>query len=380
MDFFVCGTIVFAIYLINCYLLTKWSRRGFYQLQPTFLVGDIGALLRLKEPMGEFLQKIYNKNKSQRIVGLYFSYRTALLINDPLVARDIIRNFNNFDGRGFHVDEAKDPMSCHLVSLSGQKWRDLRVKLSPTFTSGKIKGMFPVIRDCGKVLENYLVKNVKTGQNYFDCRDLFARYSTNIISSVAFGIDNDCINDPEHIFRKMGAKIFESTVKEAITDLIAIFLPNLMKYLPFKTVDQDVEDFIFSVVNQTIQHRESTNYSRNDFMQLLLQLKNQGFVSVDKESRQELKDSTEKDVKKLSLNEIAAQVFLFFIAGQLAIEILVNFLQKFLQASRRPAQPCSTPCLRLQRTRAFRISSRMKSTEFSKLVLMRTLRTKRLLT
>lgn len=73
--------------------------------------------------------------------------------------------------------------------------------------------MFPIIKNCGQGLEDFLVKNVKNGVDVFEFRDLLARFSTNIISSVAFGIENDCINKPDHIFRKIGVQIFETNFK-----------------------------------------------------------------------------------------------------------------------------------------------------------------------
>ena len=118
------------------------------------------------------------------------------------------------------VNEKFDPISAHLFNVRGQTWRDMRVKLSPTFTSGKLKTMLPVIRDCGQVLQDYLLTNVKKGNDVFEFRDLMGRYTTNIISSVAFGIDNDCINEPDHIFRRMGAKFFEPSLSNGIRNLV----------------------------------------------------------------------------------------------------------------------------------------------------------------
>lgn len=317
MNYFIAASLVgFVIYLINKYLLSYWSRNGFKQLEPTFFVGDIAKVFMLKKSMGEYFQEVYEQHKQHKAVGLYFSYRPALLVNDPEVIQDmLIRDFASFHDRPFHVDEENDPLSGHLFSLSGQKWRDLRIKLSPTFTSGKLKGMFPIIKNCGQVLDEYLVKNVKAGNDVIEFRDLLARYTTNIISSVAFGIENDCINEPEHIFRKMGAKIFQPSLKMAIIGILFVFTPKIFKYIKVKGSEKVVEDFIFSVVNQTIDHREKNNISRNDFMQLLIQLKNQGFVTADKDSTEE-KSSTKTDVKKLTVNQIAAQVFIFFIAGR----------------------------------------------------------------
>lgn len=52
-------------------------------------------------------------------------------------------------------------------------------------------------------------------------------------------------------------------------------------------------------------------------MQLLLQLKNQGYVSVDKNEAdsEEIQKEPTKEIKKMTINELAAQVFVFFVAG-----------------------------------------------------------------
>ena len=311
------AVIVVLVYFLNQYSFNYWSRHGFKQLNPKLLFGDAKSLLTMKTSLGEYYLDLYNKYKKDGIFGVYISYSRALVVTDPKLVQDIlIRDFNSFTDRPVAVDEVNDPLSGNLFNIHGQQWRDLRVKLSPTFTSGKLKGMFSVITDCGKVLEKYMDKDIKRGSDVFEFRDLMARYNTNIISSVAFGIDNDCINEPDHIFRKMGAKVFDTTLKNGMKGLLSFFAPKLFHQLKLKTVDKEVEDFIFSVVNQTVEYREKNNFSRNDFMQLLIQLKNQGYVSVDKEDK-EVDDTKEESrtSKKIDMNSLAAQVFLFYLAG-----------------------------------------------------------------
>lgn len=305
------------VYLLNQHHHSFWVKRGFNQLQPRFFVGDIGQMMSLKISFGEFFQKLYVENKHKhKWLGLYFSYQAALLVTDPIMLQHVmISNFSSFHDRPVPFDLEGDPLSNHLFHVAGQKWRDLRVKLSPTFTSGKLRGMFPIIRDCGLVLEDFIIKNVKNGVDVFEFRDLMARYNTNIISSVAFGIENDCINEPDHIFRKMGMKNFETNWRTDLRNMLAFFAPKLMKIIKFKIIEPDVEEFIFSIVKQTVEYRETNNVERNDFMQLLIQLKNQGYVSADKD------ENAVQEVQKLSFNDMAANVFVFFVAGALKISM-----------------------------------------------------------
>lgn len=233
------------------------------------------------------------------------------------IVQDImIRDFQSFHDRPMPVDEKNDPLSAHLFNISGQQWRDMRVKLSPSFTSGKLKGMFSIIRNCGQVLEDYLMTNQKQGNDIFEFRDLMARYNTNIISSVAFGIDNDCINEPNHVFRKMGAKFFEASFVNGIRIMMSFMTPKMFHKIGFKLVADDIEKFMFTVVEQTVDYREKNNFARNDMMQMLIQLKDQGYVSVDKNEKDGATDkSGSSEVNKLNMKQLTAQAFVFFIAG-----------------------------------------------------------------
>lgn len=287
------------------------------------MIGDIRKPLMGQKSIAVFLhEKCLETKKTSRALGVYFSFRPNLLINDPELIKDIlIRDFNNFHDRPFHVDEEKNPLTGHLFSLAGQKWKELRIALTPAFTSGKLKGMFPIIKDCAITLEKYLEKSIIEGNDQIVLDDLFTRYTTNIISSVAFGIENDCINDPDNIFYQVCKKISKPNFKKGIADILAMFVPKVS----IRSVDKEIEDFCLNIVEQTIKYREKSNFTRKDFLQLMIELKNQGFVSSDKEKDEKVGSSA----RKMKNSEIAAQVFVFIIAGKKLIEAFVLF-RKFV--------------------------------------------------
>lgn len=89
--------------------------------------------------------------------------------------------------------------------------------------------------------------------------------------------------------------------------------PKLLRFLRIKSVDVDVEKFIKSVVKQNLKYRERNNVRRQDFFQLLIQLRNTGKVQSD-DNWQNSKD-VDKIEHTMTLNEIAAQVYIFYIAA-----------------------------------------------------------------
>jgi cytochrome P450 family 6 len=310
-----------VVFLVNKYLFSFWTRLKVKQIEPTFLVGTAGKLFTLKSSFGDYFEEVYNKYKKEKFIGAYLSYSPILVINDPeLIQNILISDFSTFHDRPTPGDAAENfPLVGNLFNLRGQKWRDLRIKLSPAFTSGKLKVMFPIMRDCGQVLQDYVAKQIKGGTTVFEFKDLCARFTINNISSVAFGVENDCINDPDNIFRKMGLKLFEPSMRNAVINTMAFFTPKLFTKLKIPPFPADLEEFIYRLVNDTVAYREKNNVQRNDFMQLMIQLKNQGYVSADKDDdKDEHEWKGEKDkleVKKMTIDEMAAQAFIFFGAG-----------------------------------------------------------------
>lgn len=288
-----------------------WRKRGVKFIEPTFPFGNFGPTFRQKLSLGEVVQKYYNST-TEAFVGIFVAFNPTLVICDPELARTIlIKDFQHFHDRPIVIDEEQDPLSGHLFSLGGKKWDNLRAKLSPTFTSGKLKAMFPTLVACGDPLKKFM-EQAASREETVEVREILAQYTTNVIASVAFGIDIDCIADPDTDFRKYGRKVFEPTVKNALGTITQILFPQLMYLIKIKSVAQEVEDFIISMVKGTLDYREANNVVRKDFFQLMIQLRNTGSVQLDDQWETKIVNDSQK---KLTINEIAAQAFIFWLAG-----------------------------------------------------------------
>jgi cytochrome P450 family 6 len=268
-----CFLIILLISL-SCYCHNYWTRLGFKQMKTFFLFGNIGELCKMKTSIAELFGRLYEETKTHKLIGIYLFYRPFLLINDPEVIQDVlIKNFHNFSDHGLYIDESyeHDPLSNHLFSLRGEKWKNLRSKLNPLFSPGKMKMMFPTFVSCAKRLQMFIEKHADSPGEPLEFRDLFARYTTDIIASTAFGFDNDSINDPDNEFRRIGQKVFQPSLKAAFRSLFTFLLPHLNKFVGVKTVDDEVESFMFKIVEEQIKFREENNVQRNDFMQVIPQ-------------------------------------------------------------------------------------------------------------
>lgn len=278
----VCGCLVtsatiFAVLFALVYLYLKrtyshWERNGIKTLPGyNFLLGHFKSNFPPKKPITFLIRDLYNAT-TEPFVGIYTVLRPVLLVRDPeLIKTILIKDFSYFTDRRVQSNEDYDPFQGNLFNLSGHKWKPLRAKLTPAFTSGKLKAMFSTLIDCGSSLQNYLDNLTVKGVS-FDVREIAASYTTNVIASVAFGIDVDTITDPNNDFRKYGRKFFQQNFWNSIKRIMLQTMPKLIRFFRIKMLDSDARNFIKSMVKENLEYREKNNVVRKDFFQLLIQV------------------------------------------------------------------------------------------------------------
>lgn len=167
-------------FYVTQYTYTYWERRGVKYIKPTFLLGNFKPIFLQKLSIGELMQKFYNST-SDPYIGGFAALKPVLVIRDPDIARKIlVKDFQHFHDRPVDIDDTYDPLSGNLVFLGGRKWANMRSKLTPTFTSGKLKAMFPTLIACGDPLKRFMEKAAKAEETV-EIREVLAQYTTNVI-------------------------------------------------------------------------------------------------------------------------------------------------------------------------------------------------------
>jgi cytochrome P450 family 6 len=136
-----------------------------------------------------------------------------------------------------------------------------------------MKMMFGAVVECGKNLQNCLQKPASNGET-IEIKDYLARYSTDVISSCAFGIQCNCLKNPDAEFRNWGRKVFEPNIRQRITSMLQVVCPSLVYILKLSVFPKDVSNYFRRMVRETVEYRETNNVQRQDFMQLMIQLRN----------------------------------------------------------------------------------------------------------
>uniref|UniRef100_A0A182V355 Uncharacterized protein n=1 Tax=Anopheles merus TaxID=30066 RepID=A0A182V355_ANOME len=287
---------------------TFWADRGVPYVKPRFPFGNIQGIGR-RMHSSQLMTKFYNEMKSsgRPFGGIYFfTNPVALALELDFVKNVLVRDFAHFHDRGVYYNEKDDPISGHLFNIEGTKWTNLRKKLLPTFSSGKMKMMCPTIVSVGGQFRECLERCIAHSDGEVEMKELLARFTTDVIGTCAFGIECNSLNDPNAEFLRMGRKVFEVPRGRILKFFFMATFKDFSRRIHIKGTAEDVSQFFFKVVRETIEYREQNNIVRNDFMNLLMQLKNSGQLDGSGE---------EEKVGKLSLNEIVAQAFVFFLGG-----------------------------------------------------------------
>lgn len=308
-------------YLYIQHLFSYWKRRGIPFMKPKFPFGNFIKTFSQKLAISEELKEIYSST-NEPVIGIYVTVRPALLLRDPQIIRDIlVKDFSSFHHRGWQSNPDVDPMADNIFLQYGDKWRDARAIFSPAFTSGKLKAIFETIVECTGPLQKYIDQFADKNET-IEVREIFARFSINIIASVAFGLTTEClIAEPDSEFRKYGKQIFDPTLKNIFRGIMSSLTPGLAKFFRIRFTDKAVGDFMIDIVKQNLEYREKNDVTRKDFFQLLIQLRNTGEIQEDG-------DWTAKKIKtekSLTLEQISAQAFLFFAAGYETTATMISF-------------------------------------------------------
>jgi cytochrome P450 family 6 len=279
-------------YFHNCY--QYWTKKSVATITPRFPWGNANTFLPQGLVIGTLSKKFYDefKQKGLKFGGVYILTRPNLVLVDPEYIKDVInKDFNSFGERGVYHNAKDDSLSVNLFTMDYQEWRNLRIKLTSTFTSGKIKIMFQSVVRCS----DYMVQAMKTslGED-LDIKEVASRFSIDVIGSCIFGIECNSFQSPDAEFPRMGKRIFDFDSWRSFKVIFSMTHPRLSRYLGVTVNNHDVQLFFRRIVKDTVTAREENGVTRADFLQILMNMR----------------EST-----NLTLDEIAAQAFVFFTGG-----------------------------------------------------------------
>lgn len=160
------------------YVYSYWERMGFPYIRPSIPWGNLTNVWFGRKSIGIELFDHHRSSKPSEkpIEGIYYLFRPALIIRDVSLARKILtKDSTSFYDRGAYHN-VNEPVSANMFVKYGQDWKQLRSKLTPTFTSGKLKGMMPAIIQIAENLKLKVASAAAQNNQVVDIKELSVRY------------------------------------------------------------------------------------------------------------------------------------------------------------------------------------------------------------
>ncbi|KOB71358.1 Cytochrome P450 Cyp6b29 [Operophtera brumata] len=302
--FIAFATLAYALYLYFTRTFNHWKSRGIIGPEPLPFFGNLKETALRRKNITDVYKKFYDEFPNEKVVGMYRMTTPSLVLRDLDAIKNVmIKDFDVFVDRG--VEFSKEGLGSNLFHSDGDTWRVLRNRFTPLFTSGKLKNMLHLMTERGESFLEYVGK-VCGQQPDHEVHQLVQKYTMSTISACAFGLDIDTIHDQIDTLKRIDELIFNSNYFEELD----ILYPGILKKLNTSLFPAFVTNFFYDLVNKVITERNGVAGNRKDFMDLILEMRQQGEVYGTKRNVDNKQLSVE-----LTDDVIAAQAFVFYAAG-----------------------------------------------------------------
>ena len=156
------------------------------------------------------------------------------------------------------------------ILFRDEKWSIMRKALSPTFTSGKLKGMTYYMDKTVDKMIHFL--DSKGSGSVVDIKELFRCLSLDIIANCAFGIDTDSFNNPSNDLFQRCLQVFTDLTVSSMTENIVLQILRIFPGL-FSVLDIYGKENYEYLKNVTKTVVDSRTEPRGDFIDRLKELK-----------------------------------------------------------------------------------------------------------
>lgn len=315
-----------------------WTSRGVSGPKPILLFGNM--LDVMKHPW-DMLYHEWTRNYGDTF-GIYEGWRPILVITRAEDIKDMtIKNFNKFINRRFLGGDSEGKKI--LFFRDDDEWKRMRAVMSPAFSSGKMKQMYPLMKECFNLFMGH-VDAIVAKEQCVPCKKLYGKLTSTVIARCAFATHVDPYTDENNILYQKLCKFFDFGIVRSF--LIALAPQMIVSWLKLTFPDPDSVNYLNEMCKLIVKQRRSNKSDSASFVDLLQSLIDAGKKSEmnrhslnstnDHEKHHSVEENLDLSQINLELqseftdNEIASNLILFFAAGYETTSNVLNLSTFYL--------------------------------------------------
>ncbi|XP_058626056.1 cytochrome P450 3A30-like [Onychostoma macrolepis] len=257
--------------------------------------------------------------KYGKVWGIYDGRLPILMVTDLEMIKVILVKecYSNFINRRKTTTGLAGPFADGIIMVKDERWKRMRSTLSPYFTSGRLKEIFPIAvthADC-------FIKNMqkKDHEKPVKVKEVVGPYSLDVVTSSSFSVDIDSINNADDPFVTNIKKFIQFNMFNPLLLLILLFpsIAIILKKMGVTLFSKSSMDFFYSAVKKIKDEHNKESDGRVDFLQLMLQNQIPG---------DHFEDTDEQPAKGLTDHEILSQSLVFILGGYETTSTTLTYL------------------------------------------------------
>ncbi|XP_004536778.1 probable cytochrome P450 308a1 isoform X2 [Ceratitis capitata] len=284
--------ITFAL-LLGVHLSWKWSfwhRHGIRGPRGVPILGNMSEFFLGQKHYGDVYQNIYEAHPHLPYVGIYrlFNEPAVLVRSQEMIKEIMIRSFHHFQDNVLWVSRKRDPIvSFNPFVAKGDQWKNMRAEILPIFTPNKVRASFPHINSICRKLEAFVSQKVKNSENSFECKDLFSKYTLDVVASAGYGLDGASFTNTKSDFTQLVEHLFMPNNWSLLETIALLFSPLLGNIIKYCYAPPQVQHWLRGIIEKVLESRRSPGTLKelpskpNDFLQWLIDGRQKSHEPID---------------------------------------------------------------------------------------------------
>lgn len=263
---FVVSVLIYKYFTRN---FNYWKERNIPGPTPTAFVGNLGKALTLKSNIGSVFAELYNFADTP-VIGFFTFDKPALLLRDPqLIKQILLKDFQSFKDKIMKPANHDQLFANVLFIQPTPEWRRTRQKMTPVFSSSKIKGLFNILQHvCQQMVDDLCTTPVE-----LEAKELGQKFSTELTTQALFGIEGQCFQKEESEVLKHVKNMFKFSVRNALIQTTCFFRSNFLAPLKLTFFQKEIETFFRETFWKCMKIAETSKVKSNNFITLLADLR-----------------------------------------------------------------------------------------------------------